>query len=655
MRLSSPFWPALALGLVALAAAARNIAALLPEGAGIVALFVPDPAAPAQMLLHYTVLPRIAVALMAGAGLGLSGIILQRILRNPLAEPATLGISSGAYLAMAIATLFFPAALPQRDWIAFAGAGAALAAILALSWRRGLSPVTVTLAGMIVSLYCGAVSAVLTLFNHDFLVGLFLWGAGHLDQQDWRDALFLAPRLIVFGGMAALLVRPLTVLALDDANARSLGLSLVAWRLAALAVAAALTAIVTAAVGVIGFIGLAAPVLARASGITRTGPLFVWSSVLSALLLLATDQLVLGLPTTYRLFPTGAVTALLGAPLLFVLIRRLKLLAPPQLAEAAPVFRLSRPGAAIALLALLVPASLWLATALGQGPDGWSLATGTDYAHLLDWRRPRALAAFSGGAMLAMSGAIMQRMTGNPLASPEVLGVSSGAVLAIVALLLVASAPTRTDQILAGSGGAMAVLLLMLLLSRRPGFAGERLLLIGITLGSVSGFVMAVLMAAQDPRLGQVLAWMSGSTYAVRPAEAAGAAVLIGAMLLLVPGLRRWLDLMPLGPEVATAAGVSPSLSRGVLYAVSAVLTAGATILVGPLSFAGLMGPHLARLAGFQRAGTHLAASALCGGLVLLVADWLGRNLIFPFQVPAGLFATVVGGPFLLVLIAGRR
>jgi len=90
------------------------------------------------------------------------------------------------------------------------------------------------------------------------------------------------------------------------------------------------------------------------------------------------------------------------------------------------------------------------------------------------------------------------------------------------------------------------------------------------------------------------------------------------------------------------------------LFTLASALTAGATMLVGPLSFAGLMGPHLARLVGFQRAGTHLFASALAGGLILLLADWIGRNILFPFQVPAGLLAALVGGPFLLYLI-GRR
>ncbi|MBM7331692.1 iron chelate uptake ABC transporter family permease subunit, partial [Agrobacterium sp. S2] len=114
------------------------------------------------------------------------------------------------------------------------------------------------------------------------------------------------------------------------------------------------------------------------------------------------------------------------------------------------------------------------------------------------------------------------------------------------------------------------------------------------------------------------------------------------------------LELLPLGHEIAKASGVPMTLSRNVLFFLCALLTASATILIGPLSFSGLMGPHLARLAGFHRAGLQLAASALVGGLVLLIADWLGRNIIFPFQIPAGLLATLVGGPFLLVLIGKR-
>jgi iron complex transport system permease protein len=632
-----------------------NILAVLPEGISIWSVLVPNPDATAEILLHYTLVPRIVVALMAGAALGVAGSILQRVLRNPLAEPATLGISAGSYLALTAATLWFPAtAMAASEGVALAGAGLALAAILALSWRKGLSPATVTLSGMIVSLYCGAASAVLMLFNHDFLTGIYVWGAGYLDQQDWSGTLFLAPRLLAAMGAALLIQRPLMLLALDDGSARSLGLSLETFRFLALFIAAAMIAVVTAAVGVISFIGLAVPALARAGGAREPGRELIWSAILGALVLTATDQCVQALPVTYRIFPTGAVTALMGAPLLLVLVRRLKSIAPPLMDSVMPARRLTRPWALFAITAVLLVGAVFLSVVFGRASSGWTFIASGSADGLFAMRMVRSVAALCGGAMLALAGAVLQRMTGNPLGSPEVLGVSSGAMLGVIAATLSTVASTRGLQIGAGAVGAGMTLVFILMLSRRGDFQGDHLLLIGVTLSSISSFVMAVLMAMQDPRLEQLLAWLSGSTYAVRPQEAVVAMIVLGVGLALAFLFRRWLEILPLGEVVARGQGVELRIANITLLTLSAILTAAATILVGPLSFAGLMGPHLARLAGFQRPASHCIASALIGGGILLAAEWLGRNIIFPFQIPAGLLATVVGGPFLLLLI-GRR
>ncbi|SAH99149.1 iron-hydroxamate transporter permease subunit [Bordetella ansorpii] len=639
---------ALALALLMGGVGLYNLTAVLPT----------DGAAHAQqetrtLMVYYSLLPRLAVTVLAGGALGLAGALLQRLLRNPLAEPSTLGVSAGAYLALAIVTLFAPGlAARAPEAVTFAGALLALAAVLVLSWRKRLSPVTVILSGLIVSLYCAAVSSVLALFYYDYLAGQILWGAGFLDQQDWRVANYLWPRVLVAVVAATLLLRPLAVMALGDENARSLGLPLAAFRFLTLAVAAALAALATSAVGIIGFIGLAAPTLARAGGVRTSGAMLFWSGLMGALLLGAADQLVQAMPVTFRVFPTGAITGLLGAPLLFLLIRRLKLLAP-QSDTAHGARRLTHPGRVLVGLTLLAALAAWAALGIARGAEGWTLSAFVP-SELLAWRAPRALAAFSGGAMLALAGAIMQRTTGNPLASPEVLGVSSGAILGVICATLGLDEVTRPIQIAAGGVGAFMVLALMRLLSRQPGFNGERLLLIGIALGSVSSFITAVLMVSQDPQLNQLLAWLSGSTYAVSVTEASLAAGLLALGLLCVPAMRRWLELLPLGAVQAQALGLRLQASRNMLFLLASVLTAGATMLVGPLSFAGLMGPHLARLAGFQRAGSHLLASALIGGLILLTADWIGRNILFPFQVPAGLLAALVGGPFLLYLL-GRR
>ncbi|TIT86707.1 MAG: Fe(3+)-hydroxamate ABC transporter permease FhuB, partial [Mesorhizobium sp.] len=132
-----------------LAASVANLAAQLPALLWFDAMFRPDIDDMRQVLIHYAFLPRLAVSLLCGAALGLAGTVLQQVLRNPLASPETVGVSAGAYLALALATLAAPSLLAfGREWVALAGAFAALAAVLALSWHKSLSPLSVVLAGL---------------------------------------------------------------------------------------------------------------------------------------------------------------------------------------------------------------------------------------------------------------------------------------------------------------------------------------------------------------------------------------------------------------------------------------------------------------------------------------------------------------------------
>ena len=149
-----------------------------------------------RMIALYSTLPRMATALMCGAALSLSGILLQIALRNPLASPTTLGVSAGAYLALVLASLFTPALIAfSRDIVAAAGSLVAAGAVFALVSRRDFSPVTLVLGGLVVSLYCGAAATLLVLLNDRYLASLFIWGAGSLSQQSWVIPLGLAPKL----------------------------------------------------------------------------------------------------------------------------------------------------------------------------------------------------------------------------------------------------------------------------------------------------------------------------------------------------------------------------------------------------------------------------------------------------------------------------
>ncbi len=644
-------------GLVAAAAAAVSAVELggrLPAALWTEALVAPDTSDMDQVLVHFSWLPRLATSLLAGGALALAGAVFQQVLRNPIASPATLGVAAGSRLALAVVTVFAPGLLAfGREWVALAGGAGSLLLVLFLSWRKGLSPLAVVLAGLVASLYFGAIAAALVLLNEHHLNGLFIWGAGSLSQQDWSVVEYLAPRVAVAGGLVALMHRPLTLLGLDDEVSGALGLSLRGARLAALGLAVVLTAFVVSAVGVIGFVGLAAPAMVSLAGARRLRDRLAWAPLLGAALLWLTDQLVLlASGGGGELLPTGAVTAIFGSPLLLWLLPRLRFAPDPtRLRTGGEAERTERPGRLLAGLALALPLLFVVVLALGQGPAGWSWAWGAEMLELVPWRGPRAVAALSAGAMLAVAGVIMQRITGNPMASPEILGISAGAAFGMIAALFLLGDAGRVVRVGAATAGAFAALLAVLAMGRSASYAPGRVLLAGIALSAMFDALVVALMATGDPRATLILDWMMGSTSGVGWTSAAATAALAVPLLGAAPLCRRWLRVLPLGDTVSRSLGLDLDRSRLTLLGLTAALTAAGTLVVGPLSFVGLMAPHLARRLGLQRATSEIAGAAAVGALVMLAADWLGRSLLSPWQIPAGLFAILVGGPVLMWLL----
>lgn len=653
-----PSWIAGIFAVAALTLSLRQLGLMLPFDLWWRALLSPDLTDMRQIVVHESFLPRLVTCLFCGAQLSLSGVIFQQVLRNPLAEPTTLGVSAGASLALSVTTIFAPQWLfAGQELIAVGGAAVAMLAVVGLAWRQRLAPVALILGGLVVSLYCGSIGAVLTLFNHDVLQTLFIWSAGSLNQNNWGAVRTLGPRLAVGLLLAAALLRPLTMMSLTDESARGLGLSLRFVRIAALSLAVFLGASVVAVVGVIGFLGLLAPAIARLSGARRYKQRLVWAPLVGAALLWFTDQLLQAFPGTLSGMPTGTAMSLLGALLLLWLLPRLPSL--QQVAHTVPHEGLARGRHLFVWLVVGLAAlafAVWIGLALGRSPEGWRWLTGSADLHaMLPWRAPRVAAALAAGAILAMAGVIMQRVTGNTMASPEVLGISAGASLGLIALVFIVPASGRLVQTGAAAAGAFVTLLAMLTLGRRHGFAPERTLLAGIALGSAFSALVTMLLASNDPRVAGLLTWMAGSTYAVSARDAWIVGVSALVLCGIAPWFARWLDILPLGEIAARSLGIDLARSRLALLLLAALMTGAATLVIGPLSFIGLMAPHLASMLGLKRARPQLFGAALIGALVMVLADWLGRNLTFPFQIPAGLLATLIGGLYFMGLMLRSR
>lgn len=620
--------------------------------------FDPDAMSLDQILLAFGLMPRGVIALIAGAALGLSGALLQAVLRNPVADPTTLGISSGAQLTLVLATIFAPGLLEHGRWpIALAGAAGAAALVMAIGARRAFAPVTMVIAGMLVGMTASAIATAITLSRGEYLLSLVIWNGGSLVQQDWSGVRALLAVLIVGGLGAALLARPLRVLSLGAAGAGSLGMNVALVRLAVLALAVLLAGAVSAELGLIGFVGLAAPALARSLGARNMQQVLVAAPLIGAVLLSFCDGVVLTLAgISGEMFPTGALTGLIGGPLLIWLLSRLRGSTPPgtEAAEGlAP--RLEHPARLLAWLAagwiVLSVVLVWI----GRVPDGWAVLDWESFRAFMPLRLPRIVAAAAVGALLAMAGAILQRLTANPLASPEVLGVSGGSAIGYAAVLFLLNAPGPGARLLGTMLGGALTLALVAAYARRRDMPAERVLLAGIAVSSTAAAVLSAIMATGSPQSWQVLAWLSGSSNDVQFGQAAALAALALVVLALARLARRWLQTLPLGPQVALGLGLPLDGARVGLIVLAGLATGAATVLVGPVSFVGLMAPHLARRIGFARACDHVTGAALIGAILMTAADFGARMAGFPYELPLGLFASLLGAPWLIWLMMRMR
>lgn len=640
--------------LLALSLTLVNLHQALPQAEWRQALWSPVVDSLPQMVFHYSLLPRTVLALLVGAGLGLAGLLFQQILRNPLADPTTLGVSSGAQLGITVATLWhLPGGALTQQFAALSGALLVGALVFGVAWGKRLSPVTLILAGLVLSLYSGAVNQIFAIFNHDQLQNMFLWSTGALNQMSWENVQQLWPRLLLAFVLALALLRPLTLMGLDDGVAKNLGLALSVARVGGLGLAILLSAQLVNIAGIIGFIGLFAPLLAKMLGGRRLITRMLLAPLTGALLLWLADSCVLWLSTHWRDIPTGTATALLGVPILLWLLPRLRTgSVPPALnqGDKVPVERQNLLRWALTGLAILALLG-WGGLAFGRDAQGWVWSAGEMLQSLLPWRAPRVLAALVTGLMLGVAGSLIQRLTGNPMASPEVLGISSGAAFGVVMMMFFVPGDALAWLLPAGALGAALTLLVIMAVASRGGFSTERMLLAGMALNSAFVTLLMLLLASGDPRMGGLLSWISGSTYNISGTQAVQSAICALVLVSLAPLASRWLTLLPLGSATARSAGMALTPARLSLLLLAAALTASATLTIGPLSFVGLMAPHMARMLGFRRALPQLLLSGLLGAGLMVLADWCGRMLAFPDQIPAGLMATFLGAPYFIWLL----
>lgn len=602
----------------------------------------------------HSLLPRVAMAVLCGAALGLSGSLFQQVTQNRLASPLTLGAASGAWLAMVLATLLVPGlAAAHGEWISLIGAALAFGLVVSIAGLRGLAGLNVILSGMAVNLLLGAIASAVVLLHSPYFGHLFVWGAGDLGQSGWDQSLWLLPRMLPAMGIALLLTRGLSLMRAGSAAAEARGLSLAPFLAATAGLALYLTSLNIASVGMIGFIGLIAPNIAHLAGARTPLAELGLSAAFGAVLLLGTDLIaVLASSWTRDIVPSGAAAALVGAPALIWLLRRRMTAADHSVYQLPPgPARLSRGWAVLLLLAIVASALVGLFIARIE--TGWRLSASDPLVMSLRW--PRVLAAAGAGLGMALSGVILQRLIRNPLASPDILGMSSGAAFALIAVTLWTGGSIHHAGTGAAILGSLLVLGLLLAIGRRHGHAPAMTALVGISLGALLDALIRFALASGSNDSFAIIGWLGGSTYRVTPSEAVALAAVVCAALILLLTLRQWLTLLSAGDHVAMGRGLSLRLVRPLSLMIAAALAAVVTAWLGPVTFVGLLAPHAAVMLGARRAGAQTLTAGGIGIVLMVLSDWIGRTMLFPLQLPAGMIASLIGGAYFLVLLLRRR
>ncbi|WP_240739896.1 FecCD family ABC transporter permease [Leucobacter triazinivorans] len=264
-------------------------------------------------------------------------------------------------------------------------------------------------------------------------------------------------------------------------------------------------------------------------------------------------------------------------------------------------------------------------------------------------RLPRATLAVLAGFAFGIAGATFQTMLGNPLASPDILGVSSGAGAAAVFGIIVLGVNDSATSVFA-LAGALATAGAIFLLSNRGGFAGTRFILIGIGLASMLQSITSYMLArAAEWDIQRAMQWLTGSLSGASWEQLAPLALATAALLPVLLLGARSLELLRFGSDAATALGVSVGRARLVLIIAAVALLAFATAGSGPIMFVAFMaGPIAARLAG--PGSSILLPAGLTGALLVLLADLVGQNLLGE-RYPVGVVTGVLGAPYLILLL----
>ncbi|WP_235830003.1 FecCD family ABC transporter permease [Clostridium mediterraneense] len=275
----------------------------------------------ASTILYEMRLPRNVLAVLVGASLAIAGLLLQAVMKNPLADPGITGVSSGASVMAIIILLLLPKYVGILPLVAFVGGAIACIVVYLMAWKNGLDPIRVVLAGVAVNAILGGIIALLTTLYSDKIQGALLWLNGSLASKTWDDVKIVAFYSVIGLSLSLLCARGANVLSLGDSSATSLGFNVNKTRVLLSVVAVFLAGTSTAIVGIISFVGLIVPHISRMIIGSDHKYSIPFSMILGAIVLLVADTLARTILGSLEI-PVGVIMSIVGGPFFLYLLRK---------------------------------------------------------------------------------------------------------------------------------------------------------------------------------------------------------------------------------------------------------------------------------------------------------------------------------------------
>lgn len=326
----------------------------------------------------------------------------------------------------------------------------------------------------------------------------------------------------------------------------------------------------------------------------------------------------------------------------------------PEVASLRPIRCYAALSGLVAILLLggLMAGSRWVSpTALAsviQG--GGDLLTRIS---VLELRLPRSLLALMGGGALGMAGAVMQGVTRNPLASPGLTGVIASAALAVVAVQTFFTPHVLWLPFLALMGGLTGGAITLIMAGRRR-LQPERVVLAGIAVTSLATAMTTGILLVSGSEAAELYYWLAGSLMGRSWLQLELVAPWLLVPMLALMWMRRPFQILQLDDDLARTMGLAVTRWRLVLLLLALIMATSLVAFTGPIVFIGLVAPHIARRLAGDQLGHWLPLSGLLGGLLLLAADTLARQLAFPQELPVGMLTALIGAPWLIYLLNVR-